>query len=124
MMATSSMSLLVPHVRAGRLRSLGVTGATRASALPDMPTIAEQGLPGYEAVQWGGLLAPAGTQREIIAKLNKEVVAILRMPETAERLTGDSAEIVASTPEEFAAFVKAELVKWAKAVKAAGIQPE
>ena len=124
MMATSSMSLIVPHVRAGRLRALGITSATRSQALPDIPTIAEAGVPGYEAVQWSGLVAPAGTPREIIAKLNKEAVAILRTPEVRERLASDSAEVVASSPEEFAAFMKAETVKWAKVVKAAGIEPE
>jgi tripartite-type tricarboxylate transporter receptor subunit TctC len=124
MMATSSMSLLVPHVRAGRLRALGITTAARSRALPDIPTIAEAGVPGYEAVQWSGLLAPAGTPREIIARLHKETVAILRTPEATERLAGDSAEVVASSPEEFAAFIRAETVKWAKVAKAAGIQPE
>jgi tripartite-type tricarboxylate transporter receptor subunit TctC len=114
----------IPHVRAGRLRALGVTSATRAASAPDIPTIAEGGLPGYEAVQWYGLLAPAGTPREIIDKLHKETIAILRSPESAKRLAGDGAEVIASTPEEFAAFIKAETVKWAKVVKAAGIQPE
>lgn len=114
----------IPHVRAGRLRALGVTSATRAASAPDIPTVAEGGLPGYEAVQWYGLLAPAGTPREIIDKLHKETIAILRSPESAKRLAGDGAEVIASTPEEFAAFIKAETVKWAKVVKAAGIQPE
>lgn len=123
-LATSSMSLVVPHVRTGRLRALGVTAAARTQALPDVPTIAEGGLPGYEAVQWLGLLAPAGTPREIIARLHKEATAILRMPETRQRLASDSAEVVASSPEEFAAFLKAETVKWAKVAKTAGIQPE
>lgn len=123
-LATSSMSLTVPHVRTGRLRALGVTAAARTEALPDIPTIAEAGLPGYEAVQWSGLLAPAGTPREIIARLHKEATAILRTPEVRERLAGDSVEVVASSPEEFAAFLKAETVKWARVAKAAGIQPE
>jgi tripartite-type tricarboxylate transporter receptor subunit TctC len=124
LMATSSMSLLVPHVNAGRLRALGITAATRSKALPDIPTIAEAGLPGYEAVQWSVMVAPTGTPREIISRLNKETVAILGMPETRERLSGDSAEIVGSSPEQTAAFVKSETVKWAKVVKAAGITPE
>jgi tripartite-type tricarboxylate transporter receptor subunit TctC len=124
LMATSSMSLVVPHVRNGKLRALGISTASRSRALPDIPTIAEAGVPGYEAVQWSVLLAPAGTPREIIAKLHKEIVSILRAPETMERLAGDSAEVVASSPEEAAAFVKAETVKWARVAKAAGIQPE
>lgn len=124
MMATSSMALVVPHVRTGKLRALGISTATRSRALPDIPTIAESGVPGYEAVQWSVLLAPAGTPREIIVKLHKETAAILRAPETVERLAGDSAEVVASSPEEAAAFVKAETIKWARVTKAAGIQPE
>jgi tripartite-type tricarboxylate transporter receptor subunit TctC len=94
------------------------------AALPDFPTIAEAGVPGYEAVQWSGMLAPSGTPREIIARLHKEAVSILRLPEVRERLAGDSAEIVASSPEEFAALLKAETVKWARVANAAGIQPE
>ena len=124
MMATSSMSLIVPHLRAERLRALGISTAARSRALPDIPTIAEAGVPGYESVQWSGLLAPAGTPQEIIAKLHQEAVSILRAPEVRERLAGDSAEVVASSPEEFAAFMKAETIKWAKVVKAAGIRPE
>ncbi len=114
----------IPHVRAGRLRALGVTSAARAASAPGIPTVAEGGLPGYEAVQWYGLLAPAGTPREIIARLHAETVAILRAPDSAKRLAGDGAEVIAGTPEEFAAFIAAETVKWAKVVKAAGIQPE
>jgi tripartite-type tricarboxylate transporter receptor subunit TctC len=114
----------IPHVRAGRLRALGVTSAIRSASAPDIPTVAEGGLPGYEAVQWYGLLAPVGTPREIVAKLHAETVAILRAPESAKRLAGDGAEVIASTPEEFAVFIKAETIKWAKVVKAAGIQPE
>jgi tripartite-type tricarboxylate transporter receptor subunit TctC len=88
----------------------------RAGAGTIVPIIAEAGVPGFEAVQWSGMLAPAGTPRKIIA--------ILRAPEARERLAGDSAEMVASSPEEFAAFMKLETVKWAKVAKAAGIQPE
>ena len=114
----------IPHVRAGRLRALGVTSATRTASAPDIPTVAEGGLPGYESVQWYGLLAPAGTPREIVAKLHAESVAILRAPEAAKRLAGDGAEVIAGTPEEFAALIAAETVKWAKVVKVAGIRPE
>lgn len=124
MIATSSMSLVIPHARSGRLRVLGITSASRAPALPEFPTIAESGVPGYEAVQWSGMLAPTGTPQEILARLSKETVAILRLPEVKERLESDGATVVASSPEEFAAFLRAETVKWAKVVKAAGIQPE
>ncbi len=114
----------IPHVRAGKLRALGVTSTRRVAAAPDIPTIAEGGLPGYEAVVWYGLLAPAGTPQEIIARLRKESVAVLRAPDSKERIARDGAEAVASSPEEFAAFIKAETVKWAKVAKAAGIKPE
>jgi tripartite-type tricarboxylate transporter receptor subunit TctC len=122
--ATASMANLIPHVRSGRLRALGVTTAKRTQALPDTPTIAEAGLPGYESVQWSGLLAPAGTPREIVTALHKEVIAILHTPEARERLAGIGTEMVGSTPEEFAAFIKSETAKWAKVAKAAGIEPE
>lgn len=114
----------IPHVRAGKLRALGVTSTRRVAAAPDIPTIAEGGLPGYEAVVWYGLLAPAGTPQDIIARLHKESVAVLRAPDSKERIARDGAEVDASLPEEFAAFIKAETVKWAKVAKAAGITPE
>lgn len=124
MIATSSMSLVVPNVRSGKLRALGITSATRSRVLPDIPTIAEAGVPGYEAVQWSGMLAPAATPQEIVTRLHKEVTAILRTPDVRDRLAADSAEIVAGTPEQFAEFLKAEMVKWANVVKAAGIEAE
>ncbi|HEV7822606.1 MAG TPA: tripartite tricarboxylate transporter substrate binding protein [Burkholderiales bacterium] len=124
MIATSSMSLTVPQVRAGKLRALGITSATRSAALPDIPTIAESGVPGYEAVQWSGLLAPAGTPPPLIARLNREVAAILRGSDIRDRLAADSAEVVAGSPEQFAEFLKLETAKWARVVKAAGITPE
>jgi tripartite-type tricarboxylate transporter receptor subunit TctC len=119
-----NMPQLVPFVRAKRLRALGVTTPSRAAAEPDIPTIAESGLPGYESVQWYGFFAPANTPREIIDKLNKEAIAILRAPQLRERLAGDGAEVVGSSPDAFGAFYQAELVKWAKVVKDAGIKPE
>jgi tripartite-type tricarboxylate transporter receptor subunit TctC len=124
LMMSSSMPVVIPHVRSGKLRALGVTTAARAPTLPDIPTIAEGGLPGYESVQWSGLLAPAGTPREIIARLHKEITAILRMPEVRERLARDGSEVIAGSSEEFAVFIKAEIVRWAKVAKAAGIEPE
>ena len=122
-MTTNSMSTLMPHVRAGKLRALGVASARRVAAAPDLPTIAEAGLPGYESVQWSGLLAPAGTPPEIIARLHKETVAIVSAPDVKKRLAGDGSEVVANSPDEFAVFIKAELVKWAAVVKATGIEP-
>ena len=114
----------IPHLRSGRLRALAVTSATRTSVLPDVPTIAESGVPGYEAVGWFGVMAPAGTPKEIIVRLHSEIVAVLNQPEARERLKADGADVVADTPEEFSDYMKAEAVKWAKVVKAAGIRLE
>ena len=115
---------MLPMVRARRLHALGVTTAQRAAAEPDIPTIAESGLPGFESVQWYGLFAPANTPREIIDRLNKEAIAMLRVAQNRARLAADGADIVASSPEAFAAFYQEELSKWAKVVKGAGIKPE
>ena len=114
----------MPYVRAGRVRVLGVTGSTRVPMAPDVPTVAESGVAGYESVQWYGLLAPAGTPRDIVARLNRETVGVLRTPASRERITGDGADVVAGTPEEFAGFLRTETVKWAKVVEIAGIRPE
>jgi tripartite-type tricarboxylate transporter receptor subunit TctC len=115
----------LPHIRSGRLRAYGVTSATRSSAAPEIPTIAEMGLPGYEAAQWYGLLAPAGTPREIITRLHAAVVRALQDPAVRKRFIDDGAEPTPSTsPEEFAALIQAEITKWARVAKAAGIQPE
>ena len=120
----ASMLGTMPHVRSGKLRALGVTSARRVATAPDIPTVAEEGVPGYESLQWYGLLAPAGTPKEIIARLNREVVAVLRTPEISARLANDGAEVIAGTPEEFGAYLRAETEKWARVAKAAGIKPE
>ena len=123
LMATA-LNYLRPHVQAGRLRALGVTTAKRTLAMPDIPALAESGLPGYEAVQWYSNFAPAKTPRPIIDRLNKEIVTWLRLPDVIEKMTADGNELVGSTPEELSAFLRAETVKWAKVAKAAGIKPE
>ena len=120
-MMTDSMSSLMSHVRAGKLRALGVSSARRAAAAPDIPTIAEAGLPGYESGQWYGLFAPAGTPQEIIAWLHREATAILRAANIKERLAVDGLEVVANSPDEFAALIKADIAKWTKVVKAVGM---
>ena len=122
--SVSSMLGTIPQIRSGRVRGLGVTSAQRVPAAPDIPTIAEAGVPGYESLQWYGLLAPAGTPKDIIARLHKETVAALRTPEITARLAADGGEVVASTPEAFADYLRAETIKWQKVVKAAGIKPE
>jgi len=119
-----NMPQMLPHVRGGRLRPLGVTTANRSSAAPDIPTVAEAGLPGYESPQWYGFFAPAGTPRGIIDRLNAAALAVLQNPENRRRLAATGAEVVASTPEEFAAFFIAEIRKWAKVAKEAGIRME
>jgi tripartite-type tricarboxylate transporter receptor subunit TctC len=123
-LSVSSMLGTMPQVRAGRLRALGVTSSKRVASAAEVPTIAEAGVPGYESLQWYGLLAPAATPKEIIVKVHREAVAVLRTPEVSSRLVNDGAEVVAGTPEEFGAFIRAETAKWARVVKAAGISPE
>ncbi len=113
-----------PHIKTGRLRALGVTGTKRAPGAEDIPTIAEAGVPGYEAVQWYGVLAPAATPRDIITKLHTGVVRALQNPDVRQRLLNDGAEPVGSSPEEFAAYLRSETTKWAQVIKAAGIKPE
>jgi tripartite-type tricarboxylate transporter receptor subunit TctC len=110
--------------KAGKLRAYGVTSAKRSAAAPEIPTIAEQGVSGYEAVQWYGLMAPAGTPREIVSKLHKAVVGSLQDATVKERFVSSGADPVGNTPEEFAQLVRSEVAKWAKVVKAAGLKPE
>ena len=114
----------LPHVRSGRLRGMAVTGATRSRATPEIPTMAEAALPGFENAAWHGLLAPAGTPSAIVEKLHTEVVRVLRMPEIVERMAGQGVDVIASTPAELAAFIKQDLVKYAKLVKSAGLRVE
>jgi tripartite-type tricarboxylate transporter receptor subunit TctC len=114
----------LPHIKSGKLRALAVTSGKRSRALPEIPTVAEAGLPGYDSTQWYGVLAPAGTPREIVARLHGEIVRALRDPEVGKRLEADGAEAVGSSPEEFSAFIRSETEKWAKVARAAGIKPE
>ena len=122
-MTTTTLSAM-PFVRTGRLRALGVTAAKRSVALPNVPTIAEAALPGYEAVQWYGVLAPAGTPRDVVGKLHAAVVRALQEAPVRERLLVDGAEPVGNTPDEFAAIIRNDLVKWGKVIKDAGITAE
>jgi tripartite-type tricarboxylate transporter receptor subunit TctC len=112
----SSMVAIIPHIKAGRLRALAVTGRKRSPLLPEVPTIAESGLPGYEAGSWYGILAPAGTPRDIVMKLNAETVKALKQPEVRERLANEGAEAIGGTPEEFAAHIRAELARMGKMI--------
>ena len=123
-MIFDTIPAVLPHIKSGKLRPLAVTGTKRSPLLPDLPTIAEAGLPGYAASSWGGVLAPAGTPKATIDKLNADLVAVLKMPDVQERLTGVGLEPVGSTPAEFEAFIKAEIAKWSKIIKEAGITAE
>jgi tripartite-type tricarboxylate transporter receptor subunit TctC len=112
---------VLQHIRAGSVRPLAVTTAQRLSYLPNVPTIAEQGFPGYEISSWQAMFGPAGTPKDVIAKINGEVVRMLRTPEVASRISHEGADPVGSTPEAFAERVKSEIAKWTKVAKEAGI---
>ncbi len=114
----------VSPVKAARLRALGVTGATRSAALPGVPTISEAGVAGYEATSWNALLAPGPTSRETVLKIHSALAACLRAPKVREILVSSGAEAVGSSPDEFARFLRDEMVKWGNVVKTAGIRPE
>ena len=114
----------LPHVREGRLRALAVTAARRSPVLPDLPTVAEAGVPGYEATSWFGLFAPAGTPREIIDRMAREMDAFARRPEVAERIRALGAEPITNTPDDFAAMVRAEIDKWGAVVRASGARAD
>jgi len=113
-----------PLIEGGQLRALAVTGAKRAQGLPDIPTVAEAGVPNYEALQWYGLLAPAGTPPDIVARIQSETALALRLQEVKNRLASDGAEPVGSTPSDFARFIKDELEKWTNVARVANIKPE
>jgi tripartite-type tricarboxylate transporter receptor subunit TctC len=108
-----------PHVKTGRLRALGVSTANRAPALPDLPAIAET-LPGYDLPVWYGVAAPAGTPREIVAKLSAEILRMLATPEFRQRMEVEAAEPIGGTPEQFGDYIKSEIVKYAKVLKESG----
>jgi tripartite-type tricarboxylate transporter receptor subunit TctC len=111
-------------VKTGKLRALAVATSKRLPLLPDLPTISEAGVPGYEATQWYGVLAPAGTPKPIVAKLNAEMAKAIKGPDVREKLAADAAEPVGNSPEEFGAFIKKEIARWAPVIKASGARPE
>ena len=113
-----------PQVKAGKMRLLAVAANKRSPFAPDVPTVAETGLPAFESGSWSGLLAPAGTPREIVNKVQAETARILVLPEVKARLAADGADAVGNRPEEFAAYIRTEIAKWGKVVKAGGIKLE
>jgi tripartite-type tricarboxylate transporter receptor subunit TctC len=119
-LAFANLPEALSFIRQGKLRAIAVTTATRASQLPEIPTIAESGLPGFDVTSWQGLVVPTGVPAPIVRRLNEEVVRILRTPEIREKFAGLGIEVVGNSPEEFAAFMKAEIARWAKVVKASG----
>ena len=120
----SVLSTLGPHIRSGRLRALAIAGPRRLSALSDVPTMAEAGLPDMEATVWNGIFAPAGTPRQVILLLQENLAHALNQPENREQIIASGGEVGGRSPEEFAAFVRAEIAKWGKVIKDAGIKLE
>ncbi len=123
-LAMNNIVPTLPHVRSGRVRALGVSGPLRSHVLPEVPTVAEAGVPGFEAMQWYGVLLPAKTPKPVAAVLFKEISAVLQIPVVRMRLTEEGGDVVGSTPEQFAAYISLETEKWGRVVKAAGVRAE
>jgi tripartite-type tricarboxylate transporter receptor subunit TctC len=119
-MLFDQMATAVPHVKGGKVRALGVTTAARSPAMPNVPTIAEAGVPGYEMSAWFGLVGPPGMPRELVARIRTDFIRALAQPDVKERLASQGLDLISDTPEQFTAFLKSELVKWAKVIKESG----
>jgi len=120
----NNMLSAMPHVKSGRLRAIAVTSLKRSQAVPELPTIAESGIPGFEVSGWYGVLAPAGTAPDVVSRLNGEFNRVARLADVIQRLAGDGVEAVASKPDQFAQYLREETAKWRKVVKRAGIKAE
>jgi tripartite-type tricarboxylate transporter receptor subunit TctC len=120
----SSLIQTMPHIRSGKLKPLGTGGTKRSAILPDVPTIAEGGVPGYEMANWWGIVAPAGTEQAIVAKLSNEIAGVLSMPETQKVFSNEGAEVVQKAGAVFGSFIESELVKWQRVVKEAKIKAD
>ena len=121
-MLFATLPTVLPLAKAGKLHALAVTGAQRNPAVPEVPTMAESGLPGFEVTNWIGVFAPAGTPSDIVAKLNAEIMRIMRSPDVQSRLANEGAKFRPTTPNEFGAFQKAEIAKWGKVIRDAGVR--
>ena len=122
MFATSAS--VIPFVKAGKLRALAVTSARRSPSVPDLPTLAEAGVPGFEAITWHGVVVPSATPTPLVERLNRDIVAVLGAPDLRERLAALGAEVRAGTPREFADYIAAEIPKWSKVVRDSGARIE
>lgn len=118
----NAINTCLPLVKAGRLKALAVTSAQRSSLAPELPTMNESGLPGFEVTPWYGVVAPARTPKEAIGRLNSDIVKVLRMPDLKERLSSQGAEVVGSTPEQFDGYIREEISKRDKVLTAAGLR--
>ena len=123
-MSYENSLIVVPHIKAGKLHALAVTGVQRSKLMPELPTIAEGGLPGYAASGWYGFVVPAAVSKEIVGRLNADIARILRMPDVVERLSGQGAEPVGGTAEQFGAFIRSEIEKWTGLVKTANMKAD
>jgi len=123
-MMFESLIGVIPFITSGKLRAIAVSGAQRSEAAPDIPTMSEAGVPGFEASAWVGILAPAGTPRPIVGRLNADIVKVMQMPDVKALLSRNGAEAVTNSPEQFTEFIKAQLDKWSKVVKASGAKLE
>lgn len=119
-----SYSTVGPHLKSGRMRGIAVTSAKRSASTPELPTIAEEGYPGYEAIPWWGIMVPAATPRPIVMRINADTLKALQAPDVKERFAAQGLEITGTTPEQFSAFLNAEIKRWAKVVKEANVKPD
>lgn len=118
----SSLPPSVPHIKAGKLKAFAVTSGKRLAPLPEVPTVAESGVPGYEAVNWYGVMVPAGASKEIVTRLHADITRVLKAPDVQKRFASEGGDIVADTPEQFAVFISREIPKWTRVVKTAGVK--
>jgi tripartite-type tricarboxylate transporter receptor subunit TctC len=123
-MTLNGLLATLPHIKSGKIKALAIASKTRSTALPDLPTVSEAGVPGFQSGSWQGLLTAGATPKDIVAKLNKAVVEVLNSPELKERMAAQGADVVGDSPEQFGTFLRDEKVRWAKIVKDSGVKVE